>query len=57
MVMLVPYASESYYTAPFNPLVRRVHSAVCHSDEMALLIRYFCSDPDAEAKDKWRRDI
>ncbi|MEO0667920.1 MAG: hypothetical protein AAFZ99_08390 [Pseudomonadota bacterium] len=55
--MLVPYASESYYTAPFNPLVRRVHSAVSYSDEMALLIRYFCSDPDAEAQDKCRRDI
>ena len=57
MVMLVPYASESYYTAPFFPLVRRVHSAVAYSDEMALLIRYFCSDLDAEARDKCRRDI
>lgn len=57
MVMLVPYASESYYSAPFNPLMRRVYRAVPYSEEMALLIRYFCSDLDAETQDRCRRDI
>lgn len=57
VVMLVPYASRSHYTPPFNPLVRRVHSAVSYSDKMSLLISYFCRDLDPEARDRCRRDI
>ncbi|MEX0309949.1 MAG: hypothetical protein AB3N17_06840 [Tateyamaria sp.] len=57
MVMLVPYASESYYPAPFNPLVRKVYSAAPYSDQMALLIEYFCAGLDAETRDRCRRDI
>ena len=57
VVMLVPHASESYYPAPFNPFVRKVYSAASYSDQMTLLMGYFCAGLDPDTKDRCRRDI
>ncbi|WP_299731575.1 hypothetical protein [uncultured Tateyamaria sp.] len=57
VLMLLPYASKSYYAWPFNPMVRRVYSAADYTTRRDIQLNLFCSNLSEQERDRCRRDM
>ncbi|MEO0381787.1 MAG: hypothetical protein AAF252_16080, partial [Pseudomonadota bacterium] len=57
IVMLLPYASKSYYTWPFNPFARKVYTAADYATRRDLQLDLFCAELSEDERDSCRRDL